>query len=341
MRRLGARVLALALLLASSAWADGFDAALRRAVAAKELALDHDEPAAWLETLRAFQDADAIHSTPETKYELGGAAAHLKQADLAVESYEAAVALGLQGAALSHAQEYLAQNAANMAHVSLRGSAGAEVRVDGAPRGRLPLARPLTVFAGAVKLEVVELDGTRQARALTLRAQETQELDLSVGPLAANAAPPSATNSTANAAPPSATNSTPAQSATPSAPIAGWVLLVSGGAVLTAGVVLLPVAQGKLGDARGELAGLCLVRAGSDACTTPQTGQRDAAQSQVDRIATWKAWRAGAWAGVGTGAALATTGLLLVLGRHEDRPSAQVGVVSTNTEFGLNVAGTF
>ncbi|HEY2410201.1 MAG TPA: hypothetical protein VGI10_29555, partial [Polyangiaceae bacterium] len=82
MKRRGAtRALAFALLLASSAWADGFDAALRRAVAAKELALDHDEPAAWLETLRAFQDADTIHSTPETKYELGSAAAHLKQAD--------------------------------------------------------------------------------------------------------------------------------------------------------------------------------------------------------------------------------------------------------------------
>ncbi|HEY2408357.1 MAG TPA: hypothetical protein VGI10_20260, partial [Polyangiaceae bacterium] len=257
-----------------------------------------------------------------------------------VESYEAAVALGLQGAALDHAQEYLAQNAANMAHVSLRGSAGAEVRVDGAPRGRLPLARPLTVFAGAVTLEVVELDGTRQARALTLGAQETQELDLSVAPNSTtNAPPPSAPPP--GASPQRAPSPVPAQSATPSAPVAGWVLLVSGGAVLTAGVVLIPIAQSKLGDARAELTGLCLVRAGSDACTTPQTGQRGAAQTQVDRIATWKAWRAGAWAGVGTGAALATTGLLLVLGHHEDRSSAQVGVVSTNTELGLNVAGTF
>jgi len=77
--------------------ADAYDATLTRAIAAKERAMDVNEPARWEEALRLFQEADAIRATREASYELGHAAERLARTDLAVEAYEAALNLGLTG----------------------------------------------------------------------------------------------------------------------------------------------------------------------------------------------------------------------------------------------------
>ena len=93
---------ALALSLASVAspsFADAYDAAMAHAIAAKEKALDANDPSAWQEALRLFVEADALRATKDSKYELAFAASRLKEDDLAVEAYEASIALGLSGKA--------------------------------------------------------------------------------------------------------------------------------------------------------------------------------------------------------------------------------------------------
>ena len=76
---LAAAVIAAAVCAAGgSARADAYNATLTRAIAAKERAMDVNEPARWEEALRLFQEADAIRATREASYELGHAAERLR-----------------------------------------------------------------------------------------------------------------------------------------------------------------------------------------------------------------------------------------------------------------------
>ena len=106
---------------AGSARADAYDATLTRAIAAKERAMDVNEPARWEEALRLFQEADAIRATREASYELGHAAERLARTDLAVEAYEAALNLGLTGQPRSKAEAFVGAHAAALARVSDQG----------------------------------------------------------------------------------------------------------------------------------------------------------------------------------------------------------------------------
>src|SRR5262245_32460680 len=135
-----AGVLVLSVLLMSPrqavAEADAYGAALTRAIAAKERALDVNEPPRWEEALRLFQEAAALRGTRECAYEIGFAAERLKREDLAVESYEAALDLGLVGPPRTRAQAYVAGHAAGLARLKVRGPAGVRLRVAGIDRGR-------------------------------------------------------------------------------------------------------------------------------------------------------------------------------------------------------------
>jgi hypothetical protein len=198
-------------LAAPHAVADAFDAALARAVAAKERALEVNDPARWEEALRRFQEADAIRPSRETRYEVGVAAQQLDQYDLAVEAYEAALDMGLMGRARDKARAFVAEHAGEMARVEVRGPVGTELRISGLRRGTLPLRRPLVVFAGRLRLEAFLPDHSVQAHTLELGKGElevvhlrddsdapaksfpaTEELDSSASSLgSATASPPS------------------------------------------------------------------------------------------------------------------------------------------------------
>ena len=132
---------AAAVCAAGSARADAYDATLTRAIAAKERAMDVNEPARWEEALRLFQEADAIRATREASYELGYAAERLARTDLAVEAYEAALNLGLTGQPRSKAEAFVGAHAAALARVQIEGL-GRRPRPQRRHRSRSPAAAP-------------------------------------------------------------------------------------------------------------------------------------------------------------------------------------------------------
>jgi hypothetical protein len=280
---------------------DAYSAALTRAVAAKERALDVNEPPRWEEALRLFQETAALRATREAAYEIGFAAERLSRTDLAVESYEAAIALGLSGPPSVRAGAFVAAHAPALARLEVRGPAGSRLSVAGVERGRLPLPRALVLFPGKIQIEVVDVGGHTSIVTTHLEADRNDVLDLSPRP--SMEAPPR--------------TPAPTMPKTPSAPeprttsVAAWPLIVGGVAVAVGAAVLLPISQGRIDDSRSTLAATCNAPPIDDVCATAMTGQRNAAQSSEDAIATWKAARIGAWIGLGVGAAVAVTGVLL------------------------------
>ncbi|HET9932620.1 MAG TPA: tetratricopeptide repeat protein, partial [Polyangiaceae bacterium] len=86
---------------------DDARAAMTRAIAAKERAIDTAERSDWIRALELMQAADRLSSTAVSKYELGFVAAQLGEIALAVECYEAALSLDLQGSAAEKARAFL------------------------------------------------------------------------------------------------------------------------------------------------------------------------------------------------------------------------------------------
>lgn len=131
--------IAIGVLLAASGVAaaeaeDAYSAALTRAIAAKERALDVNEPPRWEEALHLFQEATALRATREAAYEIGFAAERLSRTDLAVESYEAAIALGLSGPPSARAGAFVAAHAPALARLEVRGPPGARLSIAGVER---------------------------------------------------------------------------------------------------------------------------------------------------------------------------------------------------------------
>jgi hypothetical protein len=331
--------------------ADAYEATLTRAIAAKERALDVNEPARWEEALLLFQDADAIRSTRETKYELGYAAERLNREDLAVEAYEAAVELGLAGPPRAKAKTFIQRHVPGMARLSVRGTRSGRVRVAGNERGRLPLARPLVLFAEETALELVDPDGRVTTYHLALARGRTDVLDLDAAVPAAPparepepavvATPPAGGTGAEATAPPPAPPVVPLSPPRPAAPPPGppptppparpvvvsradhpgaW-LIVTGLVVAAAGGVMVRVSNDKLQELRDDLRNHCHTLAGTDACAEGNPGptEHDIATSDVDGIATWKGVRIGAWIGLGVGAAVTTAGVIIaLLGRDQE-----------------------
>jgi hypothetical protein len=327
----------------NDAEADAYTAALTRAIAAKERALDVNEPPRWEEALRLFQEAAALRSTRECAYEIGVAAEHLSRSDLAVESYEAAIDLGLLGPARARAQAFVTVHAAGMARLTVRGRAGRLVNIAGIRRGRLPLARPLVLFPGEVRLDIVDPTSTTGSIAsvtIRVRGGQAETLDLDRMPQATKppggeaGAPPPVVAAPPVEPPAGETAASPAvplppapqaqpSDAGPSPPEAGvssrglWI--AGAGAVVTvAAVILLPVTSARLESDRSALMKECATPVVNDQCIA-MTDHGPAAQSLADSIASWKAIRIGAMVGIGVGVATVATGLIL---RYHDGADA-------------------
>jgi hypothetical protein len=166
-------------------------------------------------------------------------------------------------------------------------------------------------------------DGSERSRDVHLVAGEDALLDftesvpvapvadLAVEPAPGGAAPPQ------HGQPPSRAESRPI--VPPPAPAAQrspvpLVLIVAGGGLALAGGVLVPVSYGRLAAERGDLTHSCAERSGRDACLHAAPGRVEAAQSDVDAIATWKVVRTAAVVGGLSGLAAAALGFVVRLG---------------------------
>jgi hypothetical protein len=353
-RRLAFAVAALLLGAAGAARADAYDATLTRAIAAKERAMDVNEPARWEEALRLFQEADALRATREASYEIGYAAERLARADLAVEAYEAALDLGLTGQPRAKVQAFIGAHAASLGRLQVRGVAEGRVRSGGVDRGRLPLRRPLVLFPGDVVIEIVEPNNHTTPYRINVIAAHLQILDLSSAsfpsssPSSPSSSPsPSPSPPLPPAPPPDVASPTiilaappvphPASPAAPSPPapdrgptadrpVAGWWLVGAGAALIVSGGGMVALSHSRLDTERSDLRDTCDVLNGTDACANAKAGLEKQAQSDVDAIATWKAVRIGSWIGVGAGAVTAGIGVWTLVrgGRPESTPTVAV-----------------
>lgn len=302
---------------------DTYDTRLVRAVASKERALDADDAAHWQEALSAFQAADALRDTAEALYEIGYAAQRLEQIDLAVEAYGGAIELGLSGPAHDKAAEYVASHSPETASLSVVGPPGAAIDVNGAPRGTLPLRRPLVVLAGHTKLEASSGQG-RWSAELDLPAGTHETADITrAAPRAytsalAPALPPPTTAPTSALGVPGPTVSEPRPAPSKAGP---WLLIGSGAALTVVSAILVPVSNGRIDSARRDLEISCAVPNGADACFSANPGYEQSAQDQVDSIATYKAVRMGAWIGLGAGSVALVTGVALAAHASATRPA--------------------
>jgi len=305
--------LALALALAAlsaPARADDYDAAFTRAIAAKERALDSNDPASWQAALDLFTEADRIRATKESKYELGASAARLKQDDVAVEAYEAALAFGLEGAASDKARAFVSAHAPGMGRVGLVGPAGAEVWVAARWRGTLPLARPLVLFAGKRRIEL-RSGGDRDERELVVTAGAASSLDFTTT-ASPTPSPPAQPAPIGPGAPPPTT---------PPDRTLAWTLTLGGASLLVLGGASALIANSNVTSHRERLSDLCAVKNGSDGCATAKPGEKSAAQDEVDSIATWKAVRSAGFVGLGAGVVATGVGVLLLTKGSETKPA--------------------
>jgi hypothetical protein len=323
-RRFGSIALGVALTTLAPALhadPDTYDTRLVRAVAAKEHALDADDTAHWQEALSAFQAADALRDTAEALYEIGYAAQRLKQIDLAVEAYGGAIELGLPGPARDKAAEYVAAHTPETASLKVVGPSGTAIRVNGLLRGTLPLRRPLVVLAGHTTLEASS-GQARWSRDLDLSAGTHDTADITQAAPQADTpamAPPPPPRETAPAPPvpgPTVSEPPPAPSKT-----GAWVLIGSGAALTVVSAILLPVSNAHIDASRRDLEISCAIPNGSDACFSANPGYEQAAQDQVDSIATYKAARTGAWIGLGAGSVALVTGIALAAHASAARPA--------------------
>lgn len=315
---------------APRARADAYDAAFAHAIAAKERALDENDPAAWEEALERFRRADKLRPTKECKYELGQAAARIQQHDLAFEAFESALSLGLDGSAADKAREFVGEHAASVGRLNILGPDHTEVRIAGRLRANLPLSRPLVVFAGSSNVEL-SLGQRRVVRTAVVSAGSETFLDARLA-FAESAKKPDAALADAPKAVPDA----PPAAGQPSN-AAPWLLGVGIG-VAAAGAVTVVLSSVTISGRRDDLAGHCEIPDGSDGCRFAAPALRASAQSDVDALATWKAVRIVGWAGVGVGIGVGALGLLTPGKASAPRTAA----ISLHvTPRGLGASGSF
>ncbi|MGZ3475920.1 MAG: hypothetical protein ACXWUG_18110 [Polyangiales bacterium] len=323
---------ALALVLApATAHADAWDAAMARAGAAKEKALDAEDPTAWQGVLDLFIEADAIRETKESKYEIGFAAAKVKADDVAVEAYEQALALGLSGPPMEKAKEFLAANLSKMGRLDVRGPAGAQVYVTGRRRGALPLARPIVAFAGTAHVRLIS-NGKVMERDLDLPGGETRIVDFTAE-FAPPPPPPPVPVKPAPVVPPP--SPAPKQSDT-----LGWALVGTGAFVTISSGVLWVVAAHTVSSRRESLADVCLSRDknDSDVCLTAANAQeRDWAQEDANLIHTFKPLRIVGAVGVGVGVLTMAIGAWQLGGKSEKTASVTPSIGKDGATFTLRV----
>ncbi|MBN1611293.1 MAG: hypothetical protein JW940_31965 [Polyangiaceae bacterium] len=312
----------ITLSLVRAAGADAYDAALTRAVAAKERALDTRAPTDWEQALDLFQQAEIIRSTPETCYEVGFAAEMLRQDDLALDAYEVALAGKLTESARRRARAFVDRHAREMGRVELEGPDRTVVRVRGLYRGTLPLARPLVMFVGSVELELQAPGGRQWVHTLVVSAGATSFVDLGAAPeppppTEPGPAGPAPTEPTEPAASPGAAAApeAPARAAASEPPsrVLELTLFGAGTAVAIGSVVLVVMAPAAIDSHLDTLRPICADLDGDQCMTAADQKSVVAAQDENDAIKTWKNVRTAAFVGLGVGGAAMITGAVLLL----------------------------
>lgn len=313
---------------AGQAGADEYDALFTRAIAAKERALDSNDPASWAQALDLFVSADAVRATKEVKYELGSAAARLRQDDLAVEAFEAALELGLDGSAAEKARAFVSEKQSELGKLNVTGAEGTEIFIGDRLRARLPMAKPIVVFAGARSVRAVHAGRTTTHQAM-VKPGATASLAL---------AEPGPTDGEARGA--GAPPALPPRDTDEGGSTLGWPLTLGGAGVFVASGVTLLIAGSSLSSHRDRLSTLCTVKDGSDECRLAEPGKRAEAQDEVDAIATWKSVRTGSFVGLGVGAIATGIGVALLLGDKRSSAPASTWIVGpAPAGAGLSVRG--
>ena len=326
--------------LAGPSYADAYEAALSRALVAKEKALDTNDPSDWSEALRLFLDADALQHTKVTTYETGVAAARLRVDDLAVEAYEASLSLGLEGSAHDKAQAFVDENVPKMARLNVTGPEHADVAIDGWRRGTLPLTHAIVVFPGTVHLHVTS-GGKSVDEDVKTKQGETATLDLGPAFAPAVVAPTASASSSASTAPVEVAPKSDASSGR----TVGWAFFAGGLGLAAISATTVVLASSSISSHRDALAGECLVLNGPDSCKTTYLDLQSSAQGDVDAIARGKTLRTVGWIGLGVGAASAVYGLVRLLGASGGDDHASTGARPTfvvgASGVALGVQGAF
>lgn len=312
-----ATVVCCAVAVAGGARADAYDAALAKAIGAKEAAIQSNAPADWEAALRAMHAVETVRTTRETRYEIGVIAAHLRADDLAFEAFEGAVGLGLVGPGRTTAELFLDQHRAEMGRVRVRGPAGARVVVLQRVRAVLPSSAAIVVFAGTV---TVGLEGvTTATRTLVVPAGTIVDVDF---------ASPS---SPAALEPPRPEGTRPWT----------WSLVVTGGAVAGSSLAAVVLASIAIPRHRSAIVALCPPeKLDGDRCLAAPQDVRDTLVSERSALLTWSAVRTGGFVGLGLGVALATVGVV----RLSSKPATAAWIPVVQTATGgayVGLQGTF
>lgn len=290
-------------LIASVAHADAWDAALARAVVAKERALDSNAITDWETALQAFLEVDAERPNADVSYEIASAAVRLRADDLAFERFERALAQGLVDPAAKKARAFLAAHAQEMGRLSIVGPAGDAITVLGRARGRLPLTRPLVVFAGSVRV------GHRgHEHTVSVPALGALTLDVT-DPVTSSPPPPPAVEATRSS----------------------WPLGFGIGLFAASGITAI-VATSMMSTHAGAIEDLCPPEKLDGArCYAAPADRHAAYDDHRSAYLTWRAIRIGSFVGMGVGA------LSALYGFHRRSPL----IVASAEGFVLGMQGTF
>jgi hypothetical protein len=326
-------------------------------LAAKDNALDSDTAENWAETLRLLRVADAIQAASVTKYEIGLAAAHLGQADVAVENYEAGLHLGLPEKASERARDFIVSHVSQLAQLQVDGPSETRILLRGVVRAQLPLSRFIYVTPGTVELEAFFPDERRVRQTLQLTAGRVSKVVVTRDDAESSTAiDQGATDTTNNPVSTAGSHylraiplgATPAASINPSLSNAvtaapgrdpvlhrpGWALVASGATAAIFSAAFIPLTYSRLSASRNALRNACDVQTGgSDGCDHSKLGRRDEAQSASNSIATWKAARTVSWAGLFAGLAVTLGGsALLMSSQHTAAPTLTSVLISAGPQ---------
>lgn len=336
-----ARLLLSALLFAActstNAFADTYESAVARGIAAKERALETNSTGDWQEALELFTAAVSLDATKEAQFEFAEAAAQLHLDDEAFDGYRLALAQGLSGKAAERAQQFVDAHAHAFGTLDVKGPSGARLYINGRKRGVLPLARPLSVAVGTLRIQV-DVTGFRSwERELIMDAEDDTVLDLSLEP-----AMPTAPSQAPPAPPAPAAPRAPRDPATKAAPRTWEVpTLIAGGGLALIGTTGAIVTSVLLTDRRKTLKSNCAVLE-ADQCRATTSTRLNAAQSAADDVVTFERLR---WASVGV-AAVGLGAVVVSAWRLSSRAGSHAAagggsIQLSSHEVGLQWAGEF
>ncbi|MFO0607938.1 MAG: PEGA domain-containing protein [Polyangiales bacterium] len=328
--RLSLALLAFALALPSLAGAQPapFEEHLRRGVELRRAGRD-------LESIAEFEAAHRLSPEPRASAQLGlacQAVGRWLDADRLLREALAAPDDAWVARNRTALDRALAVVAGHVGRLEVSGDVpGAEVRVDGALVGTLPMAAPAPVLAGLVTLDVTAPSHEPVSRRFTVEPGALVRESVTLRPVApAVVTPPVAPPVVAPPVVPPPVVPPPAAPSRSTARLAWGIASLAGGAVALG---LGGVALGLRDDAADRY------NTHSPGCPAPGTAAEGS--DCADLESTERAWRTTAWVAFPVGAALVTTGALLLLlpPRREGRASVQCAPDVASA--GLACAGRF